>query len=486
MRLLTVGSSPQSNIILSSPYVSSYHADIIILDNGDVLISDNGSTNGTFVNGARLSPNVEVAVRRTDRVTFADTNLDWSRVPQSTIEPDVKRLVSVGSHPRNQVRISSQKASRFHATMKQDNTGKWYICDHSKNGTMVNNQRIPKDRYVRLKKGDTINCGGIPVENPCGEKKSLWLPLASIAAGIALLIGCFWLIKPGNGDKKTGEQVYAKYSHATVLIYMGYHYKISAGSLDVVNAFGANEFVISGDRLIPFDGKNSQQSMATGFYISDDGLIATCLHVAKPWLYDKNLQPVEDLVRVWLNNLAKSANPNYINYISQVQVSGVVDFVYAIPHGSYFDGHTAMSCVEVAASNDTEMDVAILKAMLPSSKLPDGSTFINLSTIPNRSNYKPGTKIYTIGFPMADELQDIEKKKLEAIFAEGTMSASNNNYDFGHTAQSTNGASGSPVFDTKGNLIGIISSGFGNGYNFAVRAEYLTSLLQQAKSTNNL
>ncbi len=485
MRLLTVGSSPQSNIILSSPYVSSYHADIIILDNGDVLISDKGSTNGTFLNGARLSPNVEVAVRRTDRITFADMDLDWSRIPQYSIDSNVKRLISIGSHPRNQIRISSQKASRFHATIKQDNEGKWYICDHSKNGTLVNNLRIPKDSFVRLKKGDSISCGGIPIENPCGEKKSIWIPLASIAAAIVLLFGCLWVFTKFEREK-TGEEVYAEYSNSTVLIYMGYHYMISAGSLNVVNAFGANEFVISGDQLVPFDGNNSQESLATGFYISDDGLIATCLHVAKPWLYDKNLQPVEDLVRVWLNNLSKTANPNYINYISQVQVTGVVDFVYAIPHGSYFDGHTAMSCIEVAASNDTEMDVAILKAMLPSSKLPDGSTYVSLTTIPNRSSYKPGTKIFTIGFPMAKALQDIEKKKLQAIFAEGTMSASNNNYDFGHTAQSTNGASGSPVFDKKGNLIGVISSGYGNGYNFAVRAEYLMNLLEQAKSANNL
>jgi len=191
-------------------------------------------------------------------------------------------------------------------------------------------------------------------------------------------------------------------------------------------------------------------------------------------------------VRVWLNDLAHSTNSNYLNYVSQVKVEGIVDFIYAIPHGEFFDGKTAYSCMEITASEDPEMDVAILKAMLPGHKLPDTAKFIDLSSLPDRTQYKPGTKIYTIGFPMATALQDIEKKTLEAIFSEGNMSNSNNNYDFGHSAQASNGSSGSPVFNDKGELIGIISSGYGNGFNFAVRAEFIAKLVEQAKANRNL
>ena len=265
---------------------------------------------------------------------------------------------------------------------------------------------------------------------------------------------------------------------------MAYHYEVSAGSLDIEQAFGSKEFVIKNNELVSYDGANYQESFATGFYISDDGLIATNLHVAKPWLFDEYIQPIEDLVRVRLNNLSKTLNPHYANYISQVNAKGVVDFILAIPHGEYFDGHNAMSCVEVVASENTEMDLAILKAMLPGHKLQGNATFIDIATIPDRNEYKPGTKVYTMGFPMAIDLQDIEKKTLQAVFAEGLMMNSNNNYDFGHNATATNGSSGSPVFNSSGQLIGVISSGYGNGYNFAVRSEYLLKLLGQAKSDN--
>ena len=489
MKLLTVGSSAQSNIYLGSPYVSGYHADIVILDNGDMMICDRGSTNGTFLNGSKLNPNVEVLVRRGDNVMFADTQLDWGLVPEFHPEPNVQKLISVGSHPRNQIHVSGQKVSRFHATVKQTNDGKWFICDHSTNGTTVNNMRIPKDTYVRLKKNDVIRCAGVPVDNPIprkGGNKALWYSLAAVLACL-LIGGAVWLFKDGFRTKKTGEEIYASYSPSTVLIMLGYHYSVSAGSLDVERAFGSSEFVVTNNSLTPYgDDVQSMQCFASGFYISDDGLIATNLHVARPWLFDQNVQPVEDLVRVWLNDLSKSVNSNYANYISQVKVEGVVDYIYAISHGEYFDGHNAMSCMEVIASDDTEVDVAILKAMLPGHKLQNGAKYISLSSIPDRKTYKPGSKLYTIGFPMATKLQDVEKKTLKAIYSEGHMSNSNNSYDFGHSATATNGSSGSPVFNEYGELIGVISSGLGNGYNFAVRAEYINQLLEKAQYKNNI
>lgn len=486
MKLLTVGSSSQSNIYFGSPYVSGYHADIVILDNGDVMICDKGSTNGTFLNGTKLTPNVEVLVRRGDNVLFADTSLDWSLVPEIRPEANVQKLIGIGTHQRNQIRLSGQKVSRFHATIKQTNDGKWFISDHSTNGTTVNNVRIPRDTFVRLKAKDVIKCAGVPVNNPIPQNKGLAVLRYCIAAVLACLLilgGWLWY---RSSRVLTPQQVYAKYAPSTVLIMMGYHYKISAGTLDVQRAFGADEFVVIDNELVPFTENMSQRCFATGFYISDDGLIATNLHVARPWLFDKTIQPVEDLVRVWLNDLSKSANSNYANYISQVKVDGVVDYIYAISHGEYFDGHNAMSCMEVTASDDTEIDLAILKAMLPGQKLQNGASSVKLSTIPGRESYKPGVKLYTVGFPEATRFQDVEKKTLKAIFAEGHMSNSNNNYDFGHSANATNGSSGSPVFNNKGELIGVISSGLGNGYNFAVRAEYINQLLEKAQLKNNL
>ena len=56
MKLIIIGrDSNEANIVLSSQYVSGYHAEIIQLDNGDMYLVDK-SSNGTFVNGSRVTP----------------------------------------------------------------------------------------------------------------------------------------------------------------------------------------------------------------------------------------------------------------------------------------------------------------------------------------------------------------------------------------------------------------------------------------------
>ncbi len=68
---VTIGRSPENDVVLSDPQVSRVHARIV-LDDGRVAIEDAGSLNGTYVNGeragrARLSAN--------DAIVIGDTKL---------------------------------------------------------------------------------------------------------------------------------------------------------------------------------------------------------------------------------------------------------------------------------------------------------------------------------------------------------------------------------------------------------------------------
>lgn len=56
MKLLKIGSSSSNNIVLHSDFVSSYHAEMILLDNGDIILEDKNSKNGTFVGNQKLTP----------------------------------------------------------------------------------------------------------------------------------------------------------------------------------------------------------------------------------------------------------------------------------------------------------------------------------------------------------------------------------------------------------------------------------------------
>jgi hypothetical protein len=62
--------SDQASMFSRYIYVSRIHARIFCLDN-EWRIRDMGSRNGTFVNGVRLDPNVDVSIRNGDELRFS-------------------------------------------------------------------------------------------------------------------------------------------------------------------------------------------------------------------------------------------------------------------------------------------------------------------------------------------------------------------------------------------------------------------------------
>jgi len=69
---LVVGRSPGADIVIATEYVSGRHARFSLL--GDTLVvEDLGSTNGTYVNGARIE--LPVSLGDDDLISFGDATL---------------------------------------------------------------------------------------------------------------------------------------------------------------------------------------------------------------------------------------------------------------------------------------------------------------------------------------------------------------------------------------------------------------------------
>lgn len=68
----TIGRSRENTLVVDDAAVSSRHA-CIEVRSGVPAIVDIGSTNGTFVNGARLTPNTPVRLHNGDRLTLGQT-----------------------------------------------------------------------------------------------------------------------------------------------------------------------------------------------------------------------------------------------------------------------------------------------------------------------------------------------------------------------------------------------------------------------------
>jgi len=66
----------------SDKRISRHHATLKLLDNGKIFITDH-SRNGTWVNGIRISPNVDYPLKRGDNVSFSHSaELNWALIPK--------------------------------------------------------------------------------------------------------------------------------------------------------------------------------------------------------------------------------------------------------------------------------------------------------------------------------------------------------------------------------------------------------------------
>ncbi len=78
------GDSCQIRIQDAAQRISRNHATLKVLDNGKIFITDH-SSNGTWVNGVKISPNVDYPVRRGDSISFANAaELNWTLIPKKT------------------------------------------------------------------------------------------------------------------------------------------------------------------------------------------------------------------------------------------------------------------------------------------------------------------------------------------------------------------------------------------------------------------
>ena len=93
--------------------------------------------------------------------------------------------------------------------------------------------------------------------------------------------------------------------------------------------------------------------------------------------------------------------------------------------------------------------------------------------------WEVGNAIFTIGFPHGTNLQDAKSERgLQAFCHGGHISMVNSDYNFNFDATSYHGASGSPIFDNKGFLVGILNSGVEKeNINAGIKSKYIKELL---------
>lgn len=75
MIVKTIGRGQENNIVVNDNKISRVHSQLIQDDNGNISVVDLNSTNGTYVNGKRIS--AEIHLKAGDELRIGDTVLPW-------------------------------------------------------------------------------------------------------------------------------------------------------------------------------------------------------------------------------------------------------------------------------------------------------------------------------------------------------------------------------------------------------------------------
>lgn len=528
MKLIKIGSSSSCDIVLHSEFVSSHHAEMILLDNGEIILEDKNSTNGTFVGNKRIAANKEVSVRRGDCIRFADTELQWAHVPVLENSGKYKAIINIGTNFRNDIVITGNYPSRFHATLKITKDGKAFLSDSgSKNGTKVNGIKLQQGKDVRIKRGDVVLCGDVDVTEQLKQylpKPLPWLKMA-VAAAIAVLVGltAFLLLSRETCDicgvKGCDGHTAQDFRPAVVYVDAHYHYVIKFEDNPIPDLWDGTIAINLTD-----GGRDLGRYSATAFFIDREGRLATNRHVAIPWeeeyrnpaevefikqqieflkeqfipvrstedvtyisgLYVDDAETGKKNIGEWLVKSASSGTDLNLKISrlkkSKITVSGKMDYITVGYPGRYYTHTDELErCYVLAESGSGDKDIALLQ--MNDKKTPaDIKLIFDVKNFETKKLEPLQDKLYTIGYPHGTSWAlDDNTHSLEPVIRETMCSKMPSKYTFEFQGESIGGASGSPIFNQKGHLVGVLWGGWRDGatLGLACQAKYLKEMYEE-------
>jgi S1-C subfamily serine protease len=174
--------------------------------------------------------------------------------------------------------------------------------------------------------------------------------------------------------------------------------------------------------------KKSESSSGTGFAISTDGIIATNHHV--------------------------------IEGATSIRVRGI--------KGNFSKSYNATILID-----DKKNDLALIKI--------EDLNFTSLGSVPfliNKKNMDVGSSIFVLGYPLITTMGNEVKLTNGIISSSSGYQGDITSYQMSAPVQPGN--SGGPVFDSKGNLVGIINAKYFGAENasYAIKSIYLLNLFE--------
>ena len=368
---------------------------------------------------------------------------------------------------------------------------------NSTNGTYVNGERVTSRK---LQKGDRVTITRayaldwenylqprvsqpeVPPVAPKSSGKGVWISIAAVFIVALLGVGGYFEWK--HFASWSSEKIYKEYGDAVCMTYSIYGYNIYQDDEDITTAFFSQILGQEGVECMSVDKEGNLAyecgtASGTGFFVSKDGKVVTNLHITQPWL--SNPSSNEDVIGKKLNQEVQNIliQNGYGALCSRITVKPKLYGIGIIPDGVVFSTSNLVSCTVYKEQSGMPKDVAIIQT--ESRTLPAKVTHIidfNKADL-SPDALKEGKKIFTIGYPSGTDMGMIDNREIHNQVHEGNVTQNRGEVSFGHDMVTEHGASGSPILNDKGQLVGINNAGFEKqGLNMGVKAKYIVELLK--------
>ena len=533
MKLITIGRASTNDLIINDKdsLVSGQHAELIVNDDGTMYIRDKGSTNHTFVNGKEISPGTDISVNKSDNIRFANVmTLDWSRVESylKSIE-DLQRIYKIGRDKENDIVLMDSKnlVSGSHAIIEVMKNGDIYLTDNSKNGTSINGVTVSNQRR-QIKRGDSIvfaktasldwnKIESVSTSSKQKTKKKSSSsvskkigPIISIAAALIISFGIYYYRCQIFDCNYSVDEISENYGSSVVWVHHEYYLTVnlkSEGNKEQktiywigLNKDNPNEVIyINYIQKETFGIENYLQpfvASGTGFMISNDGKVISNRHLIFPYKsyesrtlenYYNNPSIMDKVSRAM-----EEAKESFEEFV-EIELDQSSEFLAVAMNGKQLNDREDMyKAHALTYSDDLEADLAVMQLKEKDLSKTTNINYIDLSKNIETGDLPIGKELVVIGFPHSKELnlRDVNyNKKMVAMVQAGKLNSAPEKYRIQYSMTTAHGASGSPVFDLKGNLVAVNYAYFtadsdapNSIANFGIRSSHIENLMKKIHS----